>query len=191
MDIDRGESVSPGTQDVAKDPVRVMVVDDSAIVRGLITRLLLADPGIEIVASVNNGEIAVKTLSRDKVDVIILDIEMPVVDDLTALPQLLKIDLHVKVIIASTQTSHNADVSLRALRAGAADYIPKPTTRKISSGADFRRDLLLKVRALGTGRQPSAGRAARPVARVSAVPLHRARPLFCASREFSPPTSWP
>ena len=167
--------MSPDTQGVVSGPVRVMIVDDSAIVRGLITRMLQADPGVEVVASVNNGDIAVKTLSRDKVDVIILDIEMPVMDGLTALPLLLKIDPKVKVLIASTWTAHNADISLRALRAGATDYIPKPTTREISSGADFRRDLLLKVRALGKSRRPSVGQPrgpapAQPVARVSGVP---------------------
>ena len=91
MNIDRDESVSAGTQGVADGLIRVMVVDDSAVVRGLITRVLEADSEIEVVASVNNGEIAVKTLSRDEVDVIILDIEMPVMDGLTALPKLLKI----------------------------------------------------------------------------------------------------
>ena len=175
MNIDRDESVSAGTQGVADGPIRVMVVDDSAVVRGLITRVLEADSEIEVVASVNNGEIAVKTLSRDEVDVIILDIEMPVMDGLTALPKLLKINPQVKVIIASTLTEHNADISLRALRAGAADYIPKPTAREITSGSDFRRDLLLKVRALGTARRPDLGPAdsrapARPAIRVSGVP---------------------
>ena len=175
MDIDRGKSMSPDTRGAVNGPIRVMIVDDSAIVRGLITRMLQADPGVEVVASVNNGDIAVKTLSRDKVDVIILDIEMPVMDGLTALPLLLKIDPKVKVLIASTLTAHNADISLRALRAGATDYIPKPTTREISSGADFRRDLLLKVRALGKSQRPGAGQArgpapAKPVAHVSGVP---------------------
>ncbi len=175
MDLDRVENVLPVTQGVGNAPIRVMIVDDSAIVRGLITRMLQADSGVEVVASVNNGDIAVRTLSRSKVDVIILDIEMPVMDGLTALPLLLKIDPQVKVIIASTLTAHNADVSLRALRAGAADYIPKPTTREISGGADFRRDLLLKVRALGTVGRPSAAPApgsssARPMTRAATVP---------------------
>lgn len=175
VDLDRVENVLPVTQGVGNAPIRVMIVDDSAIVRGLITRMLQADSGVEVVASVNNGDIAVRTLSRSKVDVIILDIEMPVMDGLTALPLLLKIDPQVKVIIASTLTAHNADVSLRALRAGAADYIPKPTTREISGGADFRRDLLLKVRALGTVGRPSAAPApgsssARPMTRAATVP---------------------
>ena len=177
MDIDRVKSVPPGTQGVANGPIRVMVVDDSAIVRGLITRMLQADSGIEIVASVNNGEIAVRTLSKTKVDVIILDIEMPVMDGLTALPQLLKIDPQVKVIIASTLTAHNAEISLRALRAGATDCIPKPTTREISSGDNFRRDLLLKVRALGTGRRPGAGRAGSRAPAPTATPATPATPV--------------
>ncbi|MDH5750621.1 MAG: response regulator, partial [Rhodospirillales bacterium] len=73
------------------DPIRVMVVDDSAVVRGLISRMLESDPGIDVVATVGNGEQAVKKISTTDVDVIVLDIEMPVMDGLTALPKLLEV----------------------------------------------------------------------------------------------------
>ncbi|MDA0676081.1 MAG: response regulator [Proteobacteria bacterium] len=69
--------------------VRVMVVDDSAVVRGLITRMLREDPNVEVVHSVSNGEMAVAAGKRDPVDVVVLDIEMPVMDGLAALPGLL------------------------------------------------------------------------------------------------------
>src|SRR6185437_3024201 len=73
-----------------KLPVRVMVVDDSAIVRGLITRMLSADPRIEVMASCSNGQMAIVQAARRLADVIILDIEMPVMDGLAALPRLLE-----------------------------------------------------------------------------------------------------
>jgi two-component system chemotaxis response regulator CheB len=127
-----------------------MVVDDSAVVRGLISRMLEEDPKLSVVASVGNGQLAVNAMERHDVEVTILDIEMPVMDGLTALPLLLKADPHLQVIMASTLTLRNADISLKAMEAGAADYIPKPTSsREISGGLDFKTQLLQKVQALG------------------------------------------
>ncbi len=162
----------------AGSPIRVMVVDDSAVVRGLIVRMLEADGGIEVVASVGNGQVAVSTLARTDVDVIILDIEMPVMDGLTALPKLLEVDPGVRVIMASTLTLRNAEVSIRALQAGASDYIPKPSSsRELSGGMDFRRELIEKVHTLGRIR--SGGRSRGPA---------RAAP---ARVRFSPPPAPP
>jgi two-component system chemotaxis response regulator CheB len=138
----------------ANEPVRVMVVDDSAVVRGLVTRMLEEDPHLQVVASVGNGQMALNALERHDVEVAILDIEMPVMDGLTALPLLLKVDPHLQVIMASTLTLKNADISLKALERGAADYIPKPTTsREISGGVDFKAHLVEKVRALAAVRR--------------------------------------
>ncbi len=71
------------------DPFRVMVVDDSAVIRGLLTRFLEADPEIAVIASVSNGQMALSQLDRHDVEIIVLDIEMPVMDGMTALPLLL------------------------------------------------------------------------------------------------------
>lgn len=135
-------------------PIRVMVVDDSAVVRGLTTRLLESDPAIAVVASCGNGMAAVQQLGRHAVDVIILDIEMPVMDGLSALPKLLAADPGVRVVMASTLTRRNAEISLSALAQGATDYIAKPSTTEIRSAEDYRRELLAKVRALGPRQSP-------------------------------------
>ena len=133
---------------------RVMVVDDSAVIRGFFRRTLESDPAIEVVASVGNGQSAVDSLRRAGVDVIVLDIEMPVMDGMAALPKLLEIDPSVKVIMASTLTAANAEISLRALARGAADYIPKPTTAaEMHSAQSFHRELIEKVKALGRARR--------------------------------------
>ncbi|MBE0529607.1 MAG: chemotaxis response regulator protein-glutamate methylesterase [Rhodospirillales bacterium] len=143
-----------------------MLVDDSAVVRGLITRMIEAEPDIDVVASVGNGQLAVSGLARADADVVILDIEMPVMDGLTALPKLLEIDPDVKVIIASTLSLHNAEISIRALQAGAADYVPKPSAaRDISGASDFRRELIEKIRSLGGARRRA--RAGRPIRRAA------------------------
>ena len=145
------------------NPIRVMVVADSAVIRGLTSRILEDDKSIQVVASVGNGQVAVNSLARHDVDVVVLDIEMPVMDGLTALPKLLEIDPTVKVLISSTLSSRNAEISMRALEAGAADYIPKPTsTVDINSGGDFRRELHDKVKSLGTARRQQKGPSSRP-----------------------------
>lgn len=130
-------------------PVRVMVVDNSAVVRGLITRMLTADDRIEMVASCSNGEMAVIQAPRKQPDVIILDIEMPVMDGLAALPKLMAAWPKVKVIMASTLTQRNAAISLRALSLGAADYLAKPTSDKLGASENFRRELIEKTVTLG------------------------------------------
>lgn len=146
------------------DKIRVMIVDDSAVVRGLVTRLLESDPAMSIVASVGNGQMALAALEKQEIDVILLDIEMPIMDGMTALPQLLKVDPAVRVIMQSTLTKKGADVSLRAMELGAADYIPKPTaTKDLAGGGDFKDELLTKIKALGSARRRDPRQVARPV----------------------------
>ena len=142
-----------------------MVVDDSAVIRGLTTRILEEDDSIKVVSSVGNGELAVKNLPRQDIDVIVLDIEMPVMDGLTALPKLLEIDPYVKILISSTMSLRNAEISMRALEAGAADYIPKPTsTSDITAGGGFRKELHDKAKHLGVARRRRQGGVRAPIA---------------------------
>lgn len=129
-------------------PYKVLVVDDSAIVRGLVTRMMTEDDEIEVVGSVTNGEEALSVMENGGVEVVVLDIEMPVMDGLTALPKLLEIDPTVRVIMASTLTKRNADISFQAMTLGAVDYIPKPSSsRELNVGEGFRAELLDKVKA--------------------------------------------
>lgn len=144
----------------AADPFRVMLVDDSAVIRGLFARTLETDPEIEIVASVSDGQMAVTTLekNRGKIEVVVLDIEMPRMDGLTALPKLIELDRDIAVVMASTLTERNADISLRALALGAKDYIPKPSsTRELTGAEAFKRELGAKVKAFGHQRRVKRG----------------------------------
>jgi len=157
------KSATGGTDGSAGEPYRVMVVDDSAVIRGLLTRSLEKDPAVRVIASVSNGELAIKALERHDVEVVILDIEMPVMDGLTALPKLLAAQPGLQVIMASTLTRKNAEVSLRALQAGAADYIPKPSSSSELTSADvFQRELLDKVKALAKASRPNRPATMRP-----------------------------
>lgn len=164
-----------------EDPalISVMVVDDSAIVRGLISRQIEAADGMAVVASASGAAMALNTLKQRRVDVIILDIEMPEMDGITALPLLLAAQPGVKVLIASTLSRRNAEISLRALELGAADYLPKPEGAP-ESRETFNRELVDKIRALG-------GKAAAAHARDEAVaPPAPAAPLAAAPRVWAP-----
>lgn len=142
--------------------IRVMIVDDAIVVRGLFTRWVEAEPDLELVASLRSGREAVNQIERVMPDVVVLDVEMPDLDGIAALPLLLEKKHDLVVIMASTVTRRNAEISLRALSLGAADYIPKPaTTREASAAITFHRELIEKIRQLGLRalrRQSSAAR---------------------------------
>jgi two-component system chemotaxis response regulator CheB len=162
----------------AANPVRVMVVDDSAVIRGLVCRWLEEDAEISVVARAQNGEVALRMAQQHQPDIVILDIEMPVMDGLTALPKLLALDGDMKVLMASTLTQRNAEVSLQALNAGAADYVPKPSaTTEMTGSVDFRRELVSKVKALAQARKlrPRGAGATTAKATAARAPVSVAR----------------
>lgn len=133
--------------------IRVMIVDDSVVVRSLVRRWLSDEPGVEVVGAYRTGREALANVVSAAPDVIVLDIEMPDMDGVTALPELLKLQPDAAVIMASTLTRRNAEISLRCLSLGAADYLPKPELhRDPGSASEFQRDLIAKVRGLGERR---------------------------------------
>ena len=190
--VDIASRGAPPARVESVDPYRVMVVDDSAVIRGLLTRALEGDNEIRVVASVGDGQMAVNSLQRNAVDVIVLDVEMPVMDGLTAIPRLLAVSPSVKIIMASTLTLRNADISIRALEAGAADYIAKPTTTREISGADaFKRELVLKVKALGAHARRLGSRARTDVRPMTPLPPAGGGLVFRRGEPVGPPTLRP
>ena len=127
-----------------------MVVDDSIVIRGLISRWLNALDDIEVIVACRNGQDAVDQIAKANVDLVVLDIEMPVMDGLTALPLLLKASPGVRVLMASTLTRRNANISMKALALGATDYVPKPeATKSGHASAEFQGELINRIRAIG------------------------------------------
>jgi two-component system chemotaxis response regulator CheB len=152
------------------DPIRILVVDDSAVVRGLISRQLAEDPEIQVVATAANGEIALNELRRKTVDIVVLDIEMPVMEGITALGRIVAEHPATRVIMASTLTRRNAEISMRALQMGASECIAKPEGG-LAGTAEFHRELASKVKSLAR-RRPSAS-ATRAQIAPSAPPRRR------------------
>src|SRR4051812_1375845 len=145
----------PGTPIVsAPDEIRVMVVDDAAIVRSLVSRWVEEAPGLKLVAAPRNGREALERLDHARPDVVVLDVEMPELDGISTLPRLLERRRDLVVIMASALTRDHAEVTLRALALGAADYIPKPAAEGgMMTSASFQRELIEKIGALGLRRK--------------------------------------
>ncbi len=155
-------------------PIRVMVVDDAVVARRVLSRWIGDEPDMMVAACLRTGREALDQVEACDPDVIVLDVDMPELDGISALPLLLKKKRDLVVIMASTLTRRSAEISLRALSLGAADYVPKPEAAPdAATSALFHRELIDKIRSLG-GRAPSRrgtaiARAAAPAAGWSGV----------------------
>jgi two-component system chemotaxis response regulator CheB len=127
-------------------PVRVLIVDDSALMRQLISTLLLADPEIKVVGTAPDPHVARERIKALNPDVITLDVEMPHMDGVTFLRKIMTLR-PMPVVMISTLTQAGAEVTLEALEIGAVDFIAKPTTDVASAMATLARELQEKVKA--------------------------------------------
>lgn len=134
-----------------------MIVDDSAVARGFLRRWIESEPGIEIVEALRTGRQAIERLPAADPDVVVLDIEMPDMDGVTALPRLLQLKPGLAVIMASTLTRRNAEITLRALALGALDCIQKPDMSGGMTSESYRHGLIAKIRELGARARRKAG----------------------------------
>lgn len=143
------------------------------MVRGLVARWIEADPRLEVAGTCADGEQGVRRAGELQPDLVVLDIEMPRMDGLTALPLLLKAAPRARVVMASTLTRKGAEVTMRALSLGAADYAPKPEAGRVAGAETYRTELLQKLVALSprqSVRSAAAAPAARPVSPAKAAP---------------------
>ena len=146
--------------------IRVLVVDDSVVVRRLVTRVLEEESDIEVVGVAANGRIALAKLGQLAVDVVTLDIEMPEMDGLATLAELRPRFPRLPVIMFSTLTERGAEATLEALSLGASDYVTKPTGlhNPAEALAAVKAELLPRIRALHGRNLISSAAPAAPVA---------------------------
>ncbi|HET9657589.1 MAG TPA: chemotaxis response regulator protein-glutamate methylesterase [Kineosporiaceae bacterium] len=144
--------------------IRVLVVDDSVVIRKLVTEALAADPAIEVVGIAQNGKVAVDKVAELKPDAVTMDIEMPVMNGIEAVRALRRSHGRLPIVMFSTLTERGASATLDALAAGASDYVTKPSNvgSFAESQQNIRDQLIPKLKAL-TGTRRAAGAQRVPI----------------------------
>jgi len=150
-----------------------MIVDDSTVARAVLSRMIETDPAFEITAVAASGEAAVEALGECRVDIVILDLEMPGAGGLKSIPRIIGAAAGAKVMIVSSLAEEGAEQTVAALALGAADTLPKPGTGRFNG--KFSEVLLSKLKALGYAAGPEP-LPVRPVKGKSAPMLLRPMP---------------
>ena len=160
---------------IIKKQIKVLIIDDSALVRRMLTEMLSSDSSITVVGAAHDAFDAREKIKSLNPDVLTLDVEMPRMDGLTFLRNLMRLR-PMPVIMVSSLTENGAEVTLDALASGAVDYLSKPKVDLAATLGDYREELLGKVKAAASARLRSPAAAAGPdVAVVKRAPAHQLR----------------
>ncbi len=154
-------------------PIRLMIVDDSATVRQVLSAILDAQPDMEVIATAQDPLFAMEKMQRDWPDVIILDVEMPRMDGITFLRRLMS-EHPTPVVICSTLTEKGAETTMQALAAGAIGFVTKPKLGLKQFFIDSSADLVAQVRAAAQARLRTPRSAQAPALQTMAL---KAQPL--------------
>src|SRR5215218_1825592 len=152
--------------------IRLMIVDDSTVARAVLSRMIETDPSFEICAVAGTAEEAIDALAEVRVDIVLLDLEMPGAGGLKAMPRIIAAAAGAKVMIVSSLAEEGAEHTVAALALGAADTLPKPGTGRFNGR--FSEILLNKLKALGYAPAPVLDRS--PPAKRGSQPPLRAMP---------------
>lgn len=149
-------------------PVRILIVDDSVVIRKILSETLASDPDFQIVGMAGDGRIGLAKIAQLHPDLITLDVEMPVMNGLETLAEIRKLYPYLRVIMFSTLTDRGAAATLEALSLGASDYVTKPGNTGGMAGAieRIRGELIPKIKALCRRQVPHSFSAA-PTRRVA------------------------
>ncbi len=152
-------------------PIRVLIVDDSAVVRQVVTQLLSADKGISVMGAVPDPVFAIERMNKEWPDVIVLDVEMPRMDGVTFLRKIMN-ERPTPVVICSTLTTQGAETTMQALAAGAVSIVAKPKAALKQTLLEGGDDLVSVVKAAARAR----------VRRIADTPKHAAAPVKVAAK---------
>ena len=151
-----------------RGPIRVLVVDDSATIRSVLASTLAADPDLKVAGTAVNGQVALASIAAKPPDLVLLDVEMPVLDGISTLREIRRTHPKLPVLMFSSLTERGSRATLDALLAGANDYVAKPSGLDAAEvAARIRDEVITKIKALvprgGTGTRTVPPPAARPV----------------------------
>lgn len=132
------------------DKIKVLIVDDSAVIRKVLGDLLGEDPAIEVVGTAANGKLALEEIQRLQPDIVTLDIEMPEMNGLETVQRIRQRDTKLPIIMCSSLTSDGASHTLDALAFGASDYVTKPSSHGVNTREVVGADLLQKIKTLAS-----------------------------------------
>ena len=167
--------------------IRVLIVDDSALVRRILSELLSADPELEVIGTATDAYMARDKIKQLNPDVITLDVEMPRMDGITFLRNLMKLR-PMPVVMVSSLTEHGAEVTLDALAVGAVDYLPKPKIDLAATLGDYAEELCAKVKAAAKARvrpyNASAGTSSNATVVAPKYSADAVLPKISAPRQF-------
>lgn len=188
-------AAKPSTPGTAAGSIRVLVIDDSVVMRQLITRMLTSDPTLSVIGTARDGVDALEKLQHLSPDVVTLDIEMPRLDGIGTLREIKRLHPLVRVIMCSSLTERGATITLDALLAGADDYVTKQHSGDMEAGAYelLRQELLTKLRELFKMRQdlpPSRQELSQvrtPAPAFGRVPTYSAVPIRTLPRRIGKP----
>ncbi len=149
--------------------IKVLIIDDSALVRTLLTRILNQDPEIEVVGTATDPYMAREKIKKLNPDVLTLDVEMPKMDGITFLRNLMRLR-PMPVVMVSSLTEKGAEVTLQALELGAVDFVTKPRGEPASALERLSQEIVHKVKvAAGANLSASGGQRGRPGAAHEAI----------------------
>ena len=155
---------------------RILIADDSAVMRSLLRAVVSADASLEVVGTAADGEAALGAIANLHPDLVLLDVEMPVMDGLVTLRKMYERNYRIPVIMCSSLTQRGAKVTIEALACGASDYVAKPagqSSREASMRA-LSQDLIPKIHALTSLPPPTLSRTERTLLPAAMAPLPKA-----------------
>jgi two-component system chemotaxis response regulator CheB len=166
------------------DRIRILIADDSAVMRSLLRAVVSSDAGLEVAGTAADGQAALGAIETLRPDLVLLDVEMPVMDGLVTLRKLRAQGHRMPVIMCSSLTQRGAKVTIEALASGASDYVAKPAGQSGREAAmqTLTQDLIPKIQALTSQPQPALPGAAR-------IPLLAPMAPFKAQPVLSIPTA--
>jgi two-component system chemotaxis response regulator CheB len=163
---------------VAEPPLRVMIVDDSTVARAVLSRMIGAHEGFEIAALAGSAHEALEALKSVRVDIILLDVEMPGASGIDALPEIIRKGRGARVLIVSSMAEEGAEVTVKALALGAADALPKPGVGNFAGR--FSEILADRLRRIGAATRDPAGGAASDEGAIRLIEMSEG-PIGCVA----------